>query len=328
MDKFGTILLCLSMLFLVSCRAQLPGCTDPLANNFNPKATENDGSCIYEPVSVSPDTTFPLSDVLSETSGLILWNGFLWTHNDDSDTKIYQLDSDQANIIRHYNLEEVNNREWEEISQDDEYIYLGDFGNNASGNRDDLHILRIDKQFIRSEVLSIDTIWFTYCDQLDFSPVAPNQTDFDCEAFIVSKDSIYLFTKQWTSGQTTVYSLPRIPGKHLAKRVDQYDIQGLVTGATCLDSLNLLTLCGYNSLLQPFIYLLYDFRDHRFFSGNKRKLAVALPFHQVEGVATGDGLIYYLSNESFVMHPAVNNVQRLHLFDLNPYLQGYVNRGK
>ncbi len=325
MSKSIPIFLCLAMLFLTSCSAQEPGCTDPLANNFNPRASINDGSCIYNSATVSPVTTFPLNELLDETSGLILWDGFLWTHNDDSDTRIYQVDASQAKIVAQYQLEGVVNRDWEEISQDGDYIYLGDFGNNASGNRSDLHLLRIEKQSFRYGKAIIDTIWFSYSDQLDFNPRRPNQTEFDCEAFIVSHDSIYLFTKQWSSGQTSVYSLPKVPGRYLAKRIDQYDIQGLVTGATYMDSLNLLALCGYNILLQPFIFLLYDFQDFRFFSGNKRKLSVNLPFHQVEGIATDDGLIYFLSNEAIIFQETVNNQQALHLFDLNPFLQEYLN---
>ncbi len=316
------------MLFLVSCNGQLPGCTDPLANNFNPKASENDGSCTYEQSTISPDTSFPLSNLLHETSGLIHWNGFLWTHNDDLDTRIYQLDANQGNLLKKFNLEKVNNREWEEISQDENYIYIGDFGNNASGNRVDLHILRIDKQFARTQIFNVDTIWYSYSDQLDFSPAEPNQTDFDCEAFIVSRDSIYLFTKQWVSAKTTVYSLPKIPGKHIAKSVGQYDIQGMVTGATFMESMNLLVLCGYNIILQPFVYLLYDFQDFRFFSGNRRKLFVNLPFHQVEGVATHDGIVYYLSNENLDLFPGANNPQKIHIVDLKPYLHRYVNSVK
>jgi len=325
MGKSIPILLCLAMLFLVSCSAQEPGCTDPLANNFDPRASMNDGSCIYNSAAVSPLTTLSLSELLDETSGLILWDGFLWTHNDDTDTRIYQVDKSQADIIKQFELKGVVNRDWEEISQDEDYIYLGDFGNNGAGNRKDLHLLRIEKQTLRSGHAIIDTIWFSYSDQLDFDPQPPNQTEFDCEAFIVSYDSIYLFTKQWLSGYTSVYSLPKVPGRYLAERIDHYDIQGLVTGASYLDSLNLLALCGYNIMLQPFIFLLYDFQDFRFFSGNKRKLSVNLPFHQVEGLATNDGLIYFLSNEAIVFQEAVNIEQALHLFDLNPYLQGYVN---
>ncbi|MCK4751426.1 MAG: hypothetical protein KAT15_30425 [Bacteroidales bacterium] len=312
-------------LVAVSCRAQVPGCTDPLANNFNPSATINDGSCTYDPISVSPKKTSQLHETLSQTSGLTVWDGYIRTHVDHADTKIYALDTVYADIKKYYNLEGVTNFDWEEIQQDDEYLYIGDFGNN-SGNRTDLHLLRVEKQSLQAGDPVIDTIWFTYSDQLDFNPPDAYQTDFDCEAFIVSEDSIYLFTKQWVSIQTSVYSFPKVTGKHTARKTDSYGIQGLITGAAFVDSSNLIVLCGYTSLLHPFLWLFYDFRGYDFFSGNKRRITVSLPFHQVEGIATRDGLKYYLSNESFILQPAANNPQKLHIFDLRGLLEDYIAR--
>ena len=201
----------------ISCRAQVPGCTDPLANNFNSSATINDGSCTYYPFSIAPKKTSQLSGTLSETSGLIVWDGYIWTHIDYSDTKIYALDTVYADIKKHYNLEGVTNYDWEEMQQDDEYLYIGDIGNN-SGKRTDLHLLRVEKQSLQAGDAIIDTIWFTYSDQVDFNPPGAYQTDFDCEAFIVSGDSVFLFTKQWISIQTSVYSFPKVPGNHIAQK--------------------------------------------------------------------------------------------------------------
>lgn len=325
MKKLYTGLTCFLLMFLVACRAQLPGCTDPLSNNYDPKATLNDGSCTYDPVSVVPISSIPLSEELAESSGLILWGGLLWTHNDDTDTRIYGLDTTTFTIEMIYNLEGVQNLDWEEISQDREYVYLGDCGNNYRGNRTDLHILRIEKGSLQAELPVIDTIWFFYEDQIGFNPTAPNRTKYDCEAFVVTADSIFLFTKQWVDYQTTVYSMPKSPGIHKAGITEQYDVEGLVTGATLLDSSNLVVLCGYSTLMQPFIYLLYDYRDNRFFSGNKRRIELTLQSHQIEGIETGDGLTYYLSGEAFIVEPVANNQQKMHIFDLNEYVEAYLS---
>lgn len=310
----------------LSCNAQVPGCIDPLANNYDPDATVNDGSCTYDPFSLSPKHTYILGDQIQETSGLILWDGKLWTHNDNADTTLYQFDTGTADIERTYPLAGVNNVDWEEISQDQEYIYLGDFGNNTSGNRDDLHILRINKISLIAGNPNIDTIWFSYSDQIDFTAREANSTDFDCEAMIVMNDSIYLFTKQWISAQTSVYRLPKIPGTHIALKKVTYNVQGLVTGATYLESKRIIVLCGYTSLLHPFLFLLYDFAGRDFFSGNKRRITVSLPFHQIEGIASSNGIKYYLTNEKFVLQPVANNLQKLHLFDLGQLLEAYLLR--
>jgi hypothetical protein len=318
------LLLALLQLSADSCNESDPGCTDPQASNYDPSAISNDGSCMYKPVSVSPATTVPLEDRFSGNSGLILWDGYLWTHNDDGPSEIYGLDTTDGKLMATLSLGGGENMNWEEITQDREDIFVGAFGNNASGNRTDLHILRVGKEALKAGDPAVDTIRFSYEDQVDLSPAAPNQTDFDCEAFLVAGDSIYLFTKQWISAQTSLYRLPKTPGTHVAVKVTTYPVDGMITGATWLESDNLVVLCGYNLLLQPFLYLLYDFEGTRFFSGNRRRVGLSLPFHQVEGIATSDGLKYYVSNESFMKPPFANSPQKLHTFDLSALLGGYL----
>ncbi len=323
MKVFLIFLLCTGA-FLNITNAQISGCPDPLAENYNSSATVNDGSCFYNPASVSPSVSFILNDKLSETSGLIKWDNCIWTHNDSgADTNIYRLDTLNGNILQSYPLPGVKNTDWEEISQDADFVYIGDFGNNANGNRTNLKILRIDKNSLLANSPTIETINFSYSNQSDLSATGSDKTDFDCEAFVVSADSIYLFTKQWISGKTSVYSLPRNPGTYIAKWKSTFDVEGLITGATYVESKKLLVLCGYSKLLQPFIYLLYDFNRTDFFSGNKRKIDVSLPFHQVEGITTSSGLKYYISNEKFTRWP-INTKQELHILDLSTFLGEYL----
>lgn len=311
--------------FITTLYAQINGCTDPLASNYNVSATNNDGSCAYSILSIAPISTYTLNGTVSETSGLILWDDKLWTHNDNVDTAIYALDTVNGNIAQTYPLSGTFNKDWEEISQDDNYIYVGDFGNNTNGNRTDFKIFRISKNSILINSLAIDTIHFSYSNQTNFTSTGGNNTDFDCETFIVSSDSIFLFTKQWLSNGTSVYSLPKIPGTYVANLKYTFDVQGLIAGATYLESKRLVVLCGYSNTLQPFIYLLYDFTGYDFFSGNKRKINVSLPFHQTEGIATTDGLKYYVSNEYLNKPPISPIFQKVHIFTLNSYLQGYLS---
>ncbi len=305
-------------------QAQICGCTDPLAKNYNSIATINDGSCLYRSVSVKPILSFDLSSELHETSGLIFWDHKLWTHNDNSDQNLYSLDPADGILIQKYPVKGITNKDWEEISEDENYIYIGDFGNNFHGNRSDLKIYRIDKKSLLVNNPLTDSICFSYSDQSDFSPDNYNSTDFDCEAFIVSSDSIYLFTKQWHSLQTSVYALPKSPGKYTARLKTTYNVHGLITGATYLESKKILVLCGYGKTLHPFSYLLYDFKGTDFFSGNKRKIKIDLPFHQTEGVATANGLVYYFSNENFSASKIHFSGQQLHLIDFSPYLHNYL----
>lgn len=261
----------LFFLILTSSYGQISGCTDALAKNFNPNATNNDGSCIYASAKVKTKTSVKLEDSLMETSGLMAFDNLLWTHNDDHDNTIYGLDF-SGKIQKKIKLEKVKNNDWEEISQDSSYIYVGDFGNNFQGNRKNLHLLRIEKKSFLSNKPLIDTISFSYSNQTDFGIQKENSTNFDCEAFVVSRDSIYLFAKQWSQKKTSIYVLPKIPGKYSAKLKETLDVSGLITGATLLASGKGIVLCGYSGMLQPFLYLLYDYKNNDFWLEINEKL--------------------------------------------------------
>jgi hypothetical protein len=308
-----------------SAGAQVPGCTDPLAMNYNIGATQNDGSCIYsQGPGLSPFAAYLLDSILSETSGLIVYNDQLWTHNDNSDITLYGLDTASGIVLNTAVLSGTINIDWEEISQDSHYLYIGDFGNNVNGNRTDLKILRVDKTSLSGTNPVIDTISFFYQDQVNFNPTGSNNTDYDCEAFIVSDDSVYLFTKQWIGDQCAVYSLPKSPGTHMANFKSKFNTYGMITGATSLEGKRLIALSGYTNFLEPFIYLLYDYPGTEFFGGNKRRIELSLQFHQVEGIASNNGLKYYLSNELFYSPPFLSR-SRMHIVDLSSYLSHYLN---
>lgn len=322
-----TLNLYLRLLLLLAIQpvlAQVAGCTDPLSNNYNPNATVNNGSCTYGSASINPEYSVVLPAAVEETSGLIKWQDTLYTHNDDTDTHLYAIDSLSGTVLQTLQLQGVVNTDWEEISQDDAYVYIGDFGNNVIGNRTNLKILRADKQGLLNGTATIDTINFAYSNQTDFSPKPNNTTDFDCEAFVVAQDSIYLFTKQWLSEGTAVYSLPKVPGTYTAQLKNTYNVSGLITGATYQQDDNLLVLCGYSNMLKPFVHLLYDFTGHDFFNGNKRKVTISANFHQMEGITSAGGSSFYLTNEHFHSPPFINVQQKLHKINLTAYLGNYL----
>lgn len=312
------------LLFIVAgsftySHAQQRGCSDPLALNYNSTATINDGSCTYQASSVSTNKSEDLPSYLSETSGLMYFNNKLWTQNDDSDIKIYEIDPNNTKDIKSREMTGVKNFDWEDLTQDKDFVYIGDFGNNTSGNRRDLNILRVDKRSLLSGRPKIDTIKYIYSNQFDYSPTGFNNTDFDCESFIAVGDSLYLFTKEWISQKTAVYSLSNKPGSRVAKLQTSYDIDGLVTGAYFDEVKKAVVLCGYSNILEPFVFLLYDYQGNSFFSGNKRKISLNLLFHQIEGITSKDGKTFYMTNEKF-SKSFINIPQRLHTIDLSPFL--------
>ena len=320
---YPIILLSIAAFFPV--RAQQIGCTDPLASNYNPVATENDGTCVYASLSIAPQTSINLPAAVVETSGLIKYNNIFYTHNDSSDTNLYAIDSISGAITSQVALPGVVNQDWEDMTQDENFIYVGDFGNNAHGNRQNLRILRISKASFPGTNPVIDTISFVFEDQTDFTSLPANTTDFDCEAMIASSEYIYLFTKQWTSNATAVYRVPKLEGMHTALSSGIFDVNGMITGATYLQNRRLVVLVGYSNILQPFVYLLYDFYGDNFFLGNRRKIMLPMQFHQVEGISTTNGLQYWLTNERLVQGSFLNIPAKLHQLDLTPQLSYYIN---
>nr|WP_315158333.1 T9SS C-terminal target domain-containing protein [uncultured Flavobacterium sp.] len=316
MFKFLTLF----FLFTTSTYSQIKGCTDRFASNFDPNATENNGRCWYASAKVKPEFSTKLSDSITGTSGLIPFDGLLWTHNDHFDTTFYGLDF-KGKVKKKINFPDLKSNDWEDISQDSLYIYLGDFGNNNRGNRKDLRVLRIQKESFFTKNPVIDTIAFSYANQKDFKPLKEHTSDFDCEAFVVLQDSIYLFTKQWSKEKTSVYILPKNPGTYIAELKETIDAEGLITGATALPSKKGIVLCGYSKFLQPFVLLLYDYKNNDFWTGNNRKIKVKLPFHQIEAITTEDGKLFYLTNEATVKKPFVDTAQQFHTIDLSPYLK-------
>lgn len=304
------------------------GCTDPLADNYDTEAAVNDGSCTYPPVTISSEDSHYLPDGHEDTSGIIYWNGRFWLINDSGPRNMYGLELDNVQDIKRVRLGRVPKRDWEEITQDETHIYIGDFGNNY-GSSTSLRILRFTKESILAGDPQMEVINFTYSDQHNLASPGSNQTDFDCEAFLVRGDSIFLFTKQWASEQTSMYLLPNEPGDHVTQLQQTYDVQGLITGLVYREDLDLLVFTGYSPDMAPFLYLFYDFEGVDFFSGNRRKVGLDLPEnflgrgHQIEAITSRDGLTYYITNERFSVS-MLTFPQQIHRLDLSGLLGPYL----
>jgi hypothetical protein len=151
-----------------------------------------------------------LPEMLRENSGMIAYNDLIWFINDSgNDSAMYGYDRQQNKVVRTVHVKNARNTDWEEITQNDQYIFIGDFGNNASGNRTDLRIYMIKKSDVgdNDTVQPYGVINFSYEDQSDFTPQLPNNTDFDCEAFIATDNSIILFTKHWMDSKWAGYGI-------------------------------------------------------------------------------------------------------------------------
>ena len=160
-----------------------------------------------------------LHDDVAETSGLIFFDDRLITHNDSGGMNaLYEINSVNGAISRTVNIQNASNIDWEDISQDDDYIYIGDFGNN-NGNRKNLRIYKILKtDYLNSQIVSAEFIEFAYQDQNDFTS-SPNQTNLDAEALISFGPDIYIFTKNWVDQRTNIYKVPKVPGTYTIEKI-------------------------------------------------------------------------------------------------------------
>ncbi len=259
---------------------------------------------------------FILPEEVKETSGLLFFNGKIITHNDSGNAaSLYELDSVNGNILRTIAINNVTNTDWEDITQDENYIYIADIGNN-NGNRTNLKILKILKSdYLNSDVINAEIIAFSYEDQTNFSS-RPNANNFDAEALISFDDSLLIFTKNWVNYNTNVYKIPKTTGTYNAKKVSSTNIEGLVTGASFTN--NNIMLCGYNTNGIPFlIYIPYNeiSGDDVFNDGfSKHDLINGLElFSQVEAITTFDNGKFYVSREK-VNRFGINLPQKLYQF--------------
>lgn len=292
------ILIFAILIFANESLAQL-GCTDPQASNFDLSATINDGSCQYTTTNYTLTEITILPDLILETSGLAYFDEQLWTHNDGgNEDKIYQIDTITGEVLQTIIIANSENVDWEDMAQDATHLYLGDFGNNP-GNRTDLKIYKFPKSQLANGIATAEVIEFSYEDQTDFT-LAPNNNDYDCEAFFFYNDSLHLFSKNWVDQKTRHYVIPSQSGIYTAEMREVMNTQGLVTGADISED-GVVALIGYNPSGVNLMWLCFDFQGTDFFSGNKRKISLGLALNnsQTEAIVFREDGYGYISSEKF-----------------------------
>ncbi|NUY82187.1 T9SS C-terminal target domain-containing protein [Flavobacterium sp. MAH-1] len=260
---------------------------------------------------VKPLVSIKLPSEVSETSGLTVFNGQLLTHNDSGKKPIlYSLDTLTGKIGERFGLP-VKNFDWEEISSDSLFIYIADIGNNHHA-RDRLYIYRLRKKALSERRIELDSIGFSWPEEHLHDSI--KKRNYNCEAFVVSRDSIYLFTKE--KHRTGCYSIGKSPGFYTAKFQSEFKSKVRITGAFFDENKQRLVLCGYNGLLRTFLLDFTDFSNNAFFSGKVTRYRLRKAFRQTEGITTFNGRDFYLSNEHFLLPWIISRKQELHLVRL------------
>ncbi len=253
-----------------------------------------------------PELRADLPQTLNEISGSILIGDALWGIDDSGNPNaIYRFDPTTGDVLQTVVVANATNIDWEELTTDGEWVFVGDFGNNL-GSRTDLRVFRIPLSSLENtsttEVLA-EVIEFDFADQADFTPLFDG-TNWDCEAFLALDDSLFIFTKNWVDQRTHLYAVSAEPGVHSANRRDTMDAQGLITGASLNATSSTIALIGYTTVGQPFVWQLGNYEEHDFFGGTAIRRDIDLSLVQTESIVWTAADSVYFTHENMVNTPA------------------------
>lgn len=264
--------------------------------------------------------TTKLDQALNETSGLLYNNGDIWTHNDGGDqSAIYKVDPKSGKIIQKLLISNAKNIDWEDITQDEHHVYIGDFGNNY-GMRKDLTIYKIKRSALsgKSPTVNAQIITFVYPEQADFQ--RSHTHNFDCEGFFALNDELHLFTKNRGDGMTQHYILPASAGNHKAQLQMTFNTKGQVTAADISPDGKTVILMGYTPG-KLFMWIYNDYTGTQFFSGKYRRIRMGrFVFRgQMEGVCFSGNKEGYISAEQVKRKNFNIKKQHLRYFSINKF---------
>ncbi|MBO7925046.1 hypothetical protein J5X91_02035 [Pseudoalteromonas sp. K222D] len=226
----------------------------------------------------------------------------LWAINDSGDEpKLYRL-NDDGSIAKEILVTNAKNKDWEDMTQNKfGHFFLGDFGNNTNERRW-LTIYKIENPIdIKTDTTEAEIIKFTY-PELDGTPVAPDNRNYDLEAFVALGRHLYLFTKNRTEpfdGITNVYKVGDHAANFNAELIDSFKtcttMEKLcwITSAALSPDRKKLVLLDSTSL-----WLFENFKGDKFFSGDVSRIDLGI-VTQKEAVTFYDDNTIVFTDEEF-----------------------------
>ena len=244
---------------------------------------------------------------VNEQSGIAWHKNLYWVINDSDREPELIAYNKKGKLKRTIHINNAHNKDWEDLAEDENYIYIGDFGNNR-GSRKDLRVLRVLKSDMKNKEVAVDSITFAWADQRTFRK-RNMKNNFDCEAFFAYGDSLYLFTKNWTNKKTRLYSMPKIPGNYKLKPITEFNTNFMVTGADITADGKTVALVGYKNY-HTYMMLLSNFEGQNFFSGNALRID-----NESLGRAQTEGIVFTDKNELFINTEETRLPQALYKVD-------------
>ena len=233
-----------------------------------------------------------LSKLVDETSGLEIVDNQFITHNDSGgEPKLYYLNK-KGKIISERKITGVNNNDWEDITQDDKFIYVADMGNNYD-TRKNLSVIKIPKD--KNSVIESEIIKFYYPEQNDFRYKKLSQ--FDAEALISINEFLIIFTKNRATKKTDIYSLPKNGGEYEAKKIGSLNTQSIITGGDYDQENELLILTSTISFDEYYILKIKDFSLKNKKDYKIEMYEIPIGKTQVEAVKIIDSNTFWITSE-------------------------------
>ena len=238
-----------------------------------------------------------LPKIINETSGLEFYNNNFITHNDSGGEPSLYVFNEMGEVIETIGLNknpdfEIENNDWEDITNDNEYLFVADTGNNF-GNRDNLNIIRVSKgtDFMVDGIIEI-----SYSDQESFFPRPKHK--YDAEAIIVIEDKIALFSKDRENLNTDLYLVDKNQnGSQILTSEVSYNVNTLITGGDYDEERNLLALVSYNSKGNQYLLLFENFKLNNLENNTFKKFIIPLEQAQIEAVKIIDEKTFWVTSE-------------------------------
>ena len=240
--------------------------------------------------------TVVLPKIINETSGLEILNDVFITHNDSGGEPSLYFFNLSGEIINSIKLEkenfwEIYNNDWEDITADEDYIYIADTGNNF-GTRDNLNIIKVKI----SDFSIDDKIDIFYSDQESFFPSSKHK--YDAEALLIIEDKIALFSKDRDSLNTDLYLIDdTVKEKQELSSVANFNVNSLITGGDYDSDTGILALVSYSSRGEQYLILFEDFNIDNPRYNSYKKYSIPIERAQIEAVKIISEKQYWITSE-------------------------------
>ncbi|REJ82960.1 MAG: T9SS C-terminal target domain-containing protein [Bacteroidetes bacterium] len=256
-----------------------------------------------------------LPSQIHESSGLDFTGGAsFWTHNDGyGDNKLYKV-SNTGVLSRTVTVQGATNKDWEDLTHDAgrNYMFIGDFGNNANDRRDLRIYKTIYPSITSSNTITAEVINFSYPDQTAFPSPWMN---FDAEGFFHFNGKLYIFSKPDVNamGYIKMYSVPDIAGTYVATLVDSFYTNDRVTGADISPDGSSVILMTNSRL-----HLFRNFTGDKFFSGQYTRISISGSWTQKEAIS------FWSNNEVYLTDEDGGSGGKLYYIDLSPWIPSVI----